>query len=82
MNYYQDEFTAEYNRKKIVEEFELMRLENLTRKSHVHRPTIFERSMFNFANWMISTGKQLRRRYEIPTVNCNKSPTGNFAHYS
>ncbi len=79
MNYYQDEFTAEYNRQKIVDEFEQMRLERLAHKALPYRPGIFERSMFNFANWMISTGKQLRHRYEIPTVNCNKTPTGTFA---
>jgi len=80
MNFYQDENTAKYNRQRIVDEFEQMRLEKLARKSRPYRPDIFERSMFNFANWMISTGKQLRRRYEIPAVNCNKTPTGNFAH--
>jgi hypothetical protein len=79
MNYYQDEFTAEYNRKRIVEEFEQMRLERLARQSHIYRPTIFTRSMFNFANWMISTGKQLRHRYEIPAVNCGHAPTGSMA---
>jgi hypothetical protein len=28
---------------------------------------------------MISTGKQLRRRYEVPCVDC-PAPTGSFAH--
>ena len=79
MNPYQDELTAEYNRQRILEELEQMRLEKLARKSRVYRPGMFERSMFNFANWMISTGKQLRRKYEIPSVNCNKTPTNSFA---
>lgn len=79
MNPYQDELTAEYNRQRILEEFEQMRFERLARKSGVYRPGIFERTMFNFANWMITTGKQLRRKYEIPAVNCNKTPTGSFA---
>jgi hypothetical protein len=35
--------------------------------------------MYNFANWMISTGKQLRKRYEVPCVDC-PSPSGSFAH--
>ena len=82
MNFYQDELTAEYNRQRIVDEFEQIKLEKLARKSRPYRPGLFERSMFNFANWMIFTGKQLRRRYETPAANCNKRPTGNFAHYS
>ena len=79
MNPYQDELTAEYNRQRILDEFKQMRLEKLARKSRVYRPGMFERSMFNFANWMITTGKQLRRKYEIPSVNCNKTPTNSFA---
>jgi hypothetical protein len=35
--------------------------------------------MFNVANWMISTGKQLRKRYEVPCVDC-PTPTGSIAH--
>ena len=79
MNPYQDELTAEYNRQRIIEEVNLIRLEKQARKSRIYRPGIFERMMFNFANWMISTGKQLRKRYEIPQVNCNPSPKS-FAH--
>ena len=79
MNHYQDELTAEYNRQRILEEFEQMRFERHARKSGVYRPGIFERTMFNFANWMITTGKQLRRKYGIPSVNCNKTPTNSFA---
>ncbi len=80
MNFYQDELTAEYNRQRIVDEFEQIKLDKLARKSRPQRPGIFERSMFNFANWMISTGKQLRRKYEMPSVNCNKTPAGTLAH--
>jgi hypothetical protein len=79
MNLYQDELTAEYNRQRIVDEFEQMQLERLARTSRIYRPTLFTRSMFNFANWMISTGKQLRRRYEMPIVNCNHAPTRSMA---
>ena len=79
MNPYQDELTAEYNRQRILEEFEQMRFERLARKSDVYRPGIFERTMFNFANWMITTGKQLRRRYEIPAINCNNTTTRSLA---
>ena len=80
MNHYQDELTAEYNRQRIHEEFKQIRLEQLAIKSRVYKPGRFERLMFNFANWMISTGKRLRQRYEIPVVNRNNSPSKSFVH--
>ena len=79
MNNWHNEFMAEYHRQQILEEVDHIRLEQLALKSRVYRPGLFERSMFSFANWMISTGKQLRRRYEIPSVDCSKSPSGSFA---
>jgi hypothetical protein len=79
MNHWQDEFMAEYHRQEILDQVEQIRLEKIAVKSRVYRPGLFERTMFNFANWMISTGKQLRKRYEVPVVDCGKSPTS-FAH--
>ena len=79
MNHWHEEFMAEYHRQQILEEVDLIRLEKLVQHSRVYRPRLFERTMFNFANWMISTGKQLRQRYEIPAVDCSKSPSGSFA---
>ena len=80
MNIFQDETTAEYNRQRIQTEFEQIRLERLARKSRVYHPGRFERLMFNFANWMITTGKQLRKRYEIPEVKRVNPPSKRFAH--
>ena len=79
MNNWQNEYMAEYERQRIWEEVEQIRLEKLALRSRAYRPGMFERTMFNFANWMISTGKQLRKRYEVPSVNCSKSATGSFA---
>jgi len=79
MNHFQDEFDAEYNRQRILNEVKQIRLEQLALKSRPYKPGRFERTMFNFANWMISTGKQLRKRYEVPSVNCNQSPK-RYAH--
>ena len=79
MNRYQDEINAEYHRQRILEESKQIRLEKLAQVSRIYRPGIFERSMFNFANWMITTGKQLRRRYEIPAINCNNTTTHSLA---
>ena len=80
MNNWNNEYMAEYHRQDILDEVEKIRLEKLAVTSRVYRPGLFERTMFNFANWMISTGKQLRKRYEIPAVDCSKSRTGSFAH--
>ncbi len=78
MNNWHTEFMAEYDRQQILEEAEQIRLEKLATRSRVYRPGLFERTMFNFANWMISTGKQLRKRYEVPAVHCSQSPTRSY----
>ena len=77
-NIYLAEVLPEYHRQQIVEEIEQIRLEKFAVQSRPYRPRFFARTMFNFANWMISTGKDLRRRYEIPAVKCNN--TESFAH--
>ena len=79
MNFYQDELTAQYNRQRVQEELEQIRLERLSVNSTVHKPSRFERTMLIFANWMISTGKQLHKRYHVPSVNCTQNPTNSFA---
>ena len=79
MHNWHNEFMAEYHRQDILKEAEHIRLERIALKSRVYRPRLFERTMYNFANRMISTGKQLRKRYEVPCVDC-PTPTGSFAH--
>jgi len=78
MNNWHIEFMAEYNRQHIIEEAEEIRLENLTTYYRVYRPGLFERTMYNFANWMVSTGSQLRKRYEGPAAPCSNCPTGSY----
>ncbi len=80
MNNWQNEFMAEYHRQDILKEAEHIRLEKLVLQPRANCPTLFERTLFTFANWMISRGKQLRKRYEAPAVNCSNSPTGSFAN--
>lgn len=80
MNTWNYEKTAEYNRQRILNEVQQIHLEKIALQSRVYHPGLFAKTMFNFANWMISTGKQLRKRYEVPAVNCSKSPSGSFAH--
>ena len=79
MNYFLDEKTAEYNRQRILDEVKQIRLEKLALGSQVYRPGLFERTMFRLANWMISAGKHLRQRYEIPQVNCSHTTSSNLA---
>jgi hypothetical protein len=78
MNNWHAEFMAEFDRQHILEEVEEIRLENIAIRYRVHRPGPFEQTMFTFANWMISTGSRLRKRYEIPTVPCTNCPTGSY----
>jgi hypothetical protein len=86
MNHWHNEFMAEYHRQDILKQVEHIRLEEIAVKSRLYRPGFFTRTMFSFANWMISTGKQLRKRYtrsspvdEVPCADC-PTPTGSFAH--
>lgn len=79
MNYFLNEQTAEYNRQRILDEVKQIQLEKLALGSQIYRPGMFERTMFRLANWMIATGKYLRRRYEIPQVNCTHTPARNLA---
>jgi hypothetical protein len=87
MNNWQNEFMAEYHRQDILEEAEHIRLEKLALQPRANCPNLLERTTFTFANWMISRGKQLRKRYtlsspvdEAPAVNCSNSPAGSFAN--
>jgi hypothetical protein len=45
---------------------EQIHLERLALKSRPFRPRAFGRAMFSFGSWMISAGRQLCKRYEIP----------------
>jgi hypothetical protein len=85
MHNWHTEFMAEYHRQDILKEAEHIQLERIALQSRVYRPGLFERTMYSFANWMISTGKRLRKRYtrsspvgEVPCVDC-PTPTGSFA---
>lgn len=80
MNNWHNEFMAEYHRQQILMDAEHIRLEKIAVKSRVVHPRFFARTMFNLANWMIATGRQLRKRYEVPAAPCSQTRTGNFAH--
>lgn len=76
---WKDVYMAELHRQQLLEEAELHRLEKRALKSQPGCPNLFERALIKFANWMIARGKQLRKRYELPIMNCKNSPTGSFA---
>lgn len=80
MYHWHDEFMAEYHRQEILNEVEQISLGKLVVNPHAYRPGLFTRTMFTFANWMISTGKQLRKRYEVPSVDCGHSVTSSPVH--
>jgi len=65
--------------KEIEREMGHVRLEMQALNTQLHRPGWFTRIMFGFANWMIVTGKQLRRRYEVPVAGCQPVSTKSFA---
>lgn len=75
MNYYQDELTASHNRERVREVFNQIHLEQKTVKISIHRTSLFTRTMHSFADWMISTGKELHERYETTS----KTPSNSFA---
>jgi len=79
MNYYEDEFMAEYHRQDLIKESEQIRLENLALKSAEYQPSMFVRTMHSFAGWMILTGKKLHARYELPTAHSHQTPSNSFA---
>jgi len=54
-------------RQRIVAKFQA---EKLVQQYRIYHPGIFEKAMFKLANWMISVGKRLRQRYEIPASSC------------
>ena len=79
MKDWQDEFLAESHRQDIWKQVEQIRLERLALEARGDCPTLFERSMLTFGNWMISKGRQLRKRYEASTGNCSNPPPRSFA---
>lgn len=65
MNSWPNELMAESHRQRILQEVEQIRLEEIAQNAGREHPGLFERMVFSAANWMISTGKQLHKHYEI-----------------
>lgn len=80
MNHWHIEKMAEFRRQDILNDIEQIRLVNLATQSRVFRPGMFTRIMHSFAAWMISTGKKLHKRYELPTAHSHQSASRSFVH--
>ena len=78
MNNWHNEFMAEYQRQRILEQAKQVLLEESAFASRAYRPGLFSRTMFTLANWMIATGSQLRKRYEAPVPSCSHPPTSSY----
>ncbi len=78
MNNWQIEFMVEFQRRRILDEIEQIQLEEIAMQARSYRPSLFGRGMFSLANWMISTGGRLRKRYEVPVAGCTHPPKGSF----
>ena len=79
MNYHQDELTAKYNRQRVREDANLIRLEAHAAQAK-HGASLFTRTMHHISMWMISTGKKLHKRYDLPVAHSHRSPSRSFAH--
>ena len=75
LQYEQFKRMDDINRRRMMEEIEA---ERQIRQYRVHHPGLFERTMFRLANWMISIGSRLRRRYDVP---CAKESRAAFNNY-
>jgi len=76
---WQNDYMAEYHRRDLIDDSEHIQLVNIALQSRVYRPGLFTRIMHSFAGWMITTGKELHNRYEIPSAHCHGTPSNSFA---
>jgi len=79
MNHWHNNFMAEYHRQDLLKESEKIHLENLALASNLYQPGLFARTMHSLAAWMISTGKKLHARYELPTAHHHQMPSSSPA---
>lgn len=79
MNNWHNEYLAEDHRQDILKQSEKNRFAKAATQSRANQSGLFARTMYNFANWMIATGKQIRNRYEVPAVTCHTPPSNSFA---
>ena len=76
MNYWLNEVTAEARREELLAQRQEIRLAEQARSP---RTGLYGRSMLKLADWMIAVGRDLRCRYDLRSVDNNRSVTGSFA---
>lgn len=79
MNYWLNEVTAEARREEILALRQEIRLAEQAQPLRTARTGLYGRSMLKLADWMIAAGRDLRCRYDLRSVDCNRSATGSFA---
>jgi len=80
MNHWQNEKMAEFHREDLLHDVEQISLANLAMQSRAYHPSLFTRTMHSLASWLITTGKELHKRYELPTAHSHHSPSSSFVH--
>lgn len=75
MNHWLTEYAAEARRIEILAQLEQIRL---ARQARAPRPALYNRSMLRLADWMISAGRDLRCRYGLRSVDCNRPAAGSL----
>ena len=70
MNHWHMEMMAELHRRELEHEMEGIYIVEQVLARRAHRPGWFAVRMYSLANWMIATGKNMRRRYEAPASGC------------
>ena len=78
MNHWQYEQYKRINEDDHQRMIEEARIVRLIRASRVDQPSIFEQTMFKLANWMISSGEQLQRRYDISSAKYGREEPDSF----
>lgn len=78
MNYWNIDAMTEQRRRQVLKDMQQIRLEELA-EVQVRRHSWFERLMYGFGEWMITSGKRIRSRYETPCVSGRHIPTGGLA---
>ncbi|HAV77162.1 MAG TPA: hypothetical protein DCX53_07395 [Anaerolineae bacterium] len=79
MNNWHNEYMAEYHRKDLLDDSERIHLMHTATRSPVYHPSWLTRTMHGFAVWMISTGKELHERYELPNAHCHQKRSTSYA---
>ena len=80
MNHWHLDALAEATRKEVLRELDIIRREEPPARANIRPARWYANTMYGLGVWMIDTGKQLRRRYEVPAVGCSRLPSPTVTH--